>query len=95
MKEKAVALMNRRNELIAKIAVEQIALAQQGTTLRPTALMIDKVSGSIRYLKRHSGIWLLPAAILTLWRPKRLWTFAVSALGLWRLVQRARMRIRQ
>ena len=95
MKAKAIALMNKRNDLIAKMAVERMALAQQGATLRPTALMIDKVSTSIHYLKNHSGIWLLPAAILTLWRSKRLWSFAASALGLWRLIQRAQTRIRQ
>ena len=92
MKAKAVALMHKRNALVAQIAIERVALAQQGAALRPAVRVIDKVSAGIRYLKSHPGILLLPIVTLTLWRPKGLWAFAVSGLGLWRLVRRGWLR---
>jgi len=94
MKEKAAALMHKRAALIAQIGAERAALAQQGAALRPAALMIDKVVAGIRYLKSHPAVLLLPIAILALWRPRRLLGFAASGLGLWRLMQRGRQRLR-
>lgn len=94
MKTKAAALMHKRAALIAQIGAERTALAQQGAALRPAALMIDKVSAGIRYVKSHPGVLLLPIAILALWRPRRLLAVAVSGLGLWRLMQRVRLRFR-
>lgn len=92
MKAKAIALMHKRNALVAQIAVERVALAQQGAMLRPAVRVIDKISAGIRYLKSHPRVLLLPIAILTLWRPKGLWVFAVSGLGLWRRVRRGWLR---
>lgn len=94
MQAKAMALMHKRAVLVAQIGVERAALAQQGAALRPAALMIDKVNAGIRYLKSHPGILLLPVAILALWRPRRLLAFAVSSLGVWRLVRRGWHRLR-
>ncbi len=94
MKAKATALMHKRAALIAQIGAERAALAQQGAALRPAALMIDKVVAGIRYLKSHPVVLLLPITILALWRPRRLLAFATSGLGLWRLVQRGRYRLR-
>ncbi|MBT9612889.1 MAG: hypothetical protein IV108_06460 [Burkholderiales bacterium] len=94
MQTKAMALRHKRAVLVAQIGMERAALAQQGAALRPAALMIDKVSAGIRYLKSHPGLLLLPVAILALWRPRRLLAFAVSSLGMWRLVQRGWRRLR-
>lgn len=85
MKAKAVALMHKRAVLVAQIADERASLAQQGAALRPAAQMFDKVSAGIRYLKNHPRTLLLPISILALWRTRRLLSFAVSGLGLWRL----------
>jgi hypothetical protein len=95
MNEKAAELMHKRNTLVAQIGAERDALAQQGAALRPAAQMIDKVSAGIRFIKRHPGVLLVPISILALWRPRRLFTYAVSGIGLWRLVQRGRHRLRQ
>ncbi len=92
---KAAALMHKRAALIAQIGAERAALAQQGAALRPAALMIDKVVAGIRYLKSHPAVLLLPIAILALWRPRRLLGFAASGLGLWRVMQRGRQRLRR
>lgn len=93
MKAKAAALMHKRAALVALIGAERDALAQQGAALRPAAGMIDKVVVGIRYLKSHPAVLLLPIAILTLWRPRRLLAFAVKGFGIWRLVQRGRQRL--
>jgi hypothetical protein len=90
MKANASALMRKRAALIAQIGAERTALAQQGAALRPAAAMIDKAVVGIRYLKSHPVVWLLPVAILVLWRPRRVLAFAVRGLGVWRLVRRGR-----
>lgn len=94
MKANASALMHKRAALIARIDDERSALARQGAALRPAALKIDKVVAGIRYVKSHPGVLLLPVVILSLWRPQRLLAFAISGLGLWRLMQRVRIRLR-
>lgn len=95
MKEKAVALMRKRDALVAQIAAERTSISQQGAALRPAALMLDKVGAGIRHIKSHPGALILPLAILTLWRPWRLLAFAGSGLWVWRLVQRGRYWIRR
>lgn len=94
MNTKAVTLRHQRIALIAQIDAERAMLAQQGAALRPAALKIDKVVEGIRYVKTHPAVLLLPIAIVALWRPRRLLTFAVSGLGLWQLMQRVRRRLR-
>lgn len=91
---KALALMHKRTMLVARIATERDVLVRQGAALRPAARMIDKACAGMRYLKSHPGVLLLPIVILVLWRPRRLVAFAASGLGLWRLVQRGRQRLR-
>jgi len=94
MSQAQAALMHKRAVLVAQITTERAALAQQGAALRPAARMIDKVCTGMRYLKSHPGVLLLPLVILALWRPRRLLAFAVSSVGVWRLVQRGRHRLR-
>lgn len=88
-------LMQKRSVLLAQIAAERAALAQQGAALRPAAQVIDKVSSGMRYVSKHPEILVLPAVILALWRPRRLVSLAVSGLGFWRMLQGWRTRIRQ
>lgn len=95
MKEKAVALMQKRDALVAQIAIERASISQQGAALRPAALMLDKVSVGIRHIRSHPGALLLPLAILSLWRPWRLLSFVGSGLWVWRLVQRGRYWVRR
>ena len=88
-------LMQKRSVLLAQIAAERAALAQQGAALRPAAQVIDKVSSGVRYVRTHPEILMLPAALLTLWRPRGLVSFAVKGLGFWRVLQGWRARVRQ
>lgn len=88
-------LLQKRSVLLAQIAAERAALAQQGAALRPAARVIDKVSSGMRYVNRHPEILILPATILTLWRPRRILSLSLSGIGFWRMVQGWRTRIRQ
>lgn len=84
----AVALMRKRAVLLAQISTERAALAQQTGQLRPAAQMVDKARAGVRYVKSHRAILLLPIAILTIWRPRRILSMVASGLGVWRLFQR-------
>lgn len=94
MKTKAEALKQTRSALLMQIAAERVLLAQQGAALRPAAQLIDKVSLGVRFIQTHPALLLLPITIVALWRPRRLLGYALSGLGVWRLVQQGRHRLR-
>ena len=94
MKSKALALKRTRDVLIARVGAERAVLAQQGAASRPATRMIDKGISVIRFFKSHPAALLLPIAVLTMWRPQRLLGIAASGLGLWRLMQFGRHRLR-
>lgn len=94
MKTKADALQQTRSALLVQIAAERVLLAQQGAALRPAAQLIDKVSMGVRFIQSHPALLLLPITIVALWRPRRLLGYAVSGLGVWRLVRQGRHRLR-
>lgn len=94
MKTKAEALKQTRSALLMQIAAERVLLAQQGAALRPAAQLIDKVSMGVRFIQSHPALLLLPITIVALWRPRRLLGYALSGLGVWRLVQQGRHRLR-
>jgi hypothetical protein len=89
----ALKLVRQRDDLVAQIAIERAAIAQNGASLRRLSRMIDKVRDGIQYLKRHPEALLLPVAITVVARPWRLLALAVSGFGLWRMVQSWRRRI--
>lgn len=88
-----LALMRQRDDLVAQIAFERAAIAQNGASLRRLSRMIDKIRGGIQYLKRHPETLLLPVVITVVSRPWRLLTLAISGVGLWRMAQIWRRRI--
>jgi len=88
-----LALVRQRNDLVAQIAIERAAIAQNGASLRRLSQMIDKVRDGIQYLKSHPEALLLPIVITIVSRPWRLLTLAISGLGLWRMARIWRRRI--
>lgn len=94
MTAKGIALERKRAALIAQITVERALLAQQGAALRPAALMIDRVNAGVNFVKSHPVILLLPITILTLRRPRQLLVSVVKGIGVWRLLQFGRHRLR-
>lgn len=88
-----LALLRRREELVAQIAFERAAIAQEGASLRPLSRTIDRIRDGIRYFGRHPETLLLPVVITAVLRPRRLLTMAISGLGFWRMAQFWRRRI--
>jgi YqjK-like protein len=88
-----IALARQRDDLVAQIAFERVAIAQNGASLRRLLRMIDKIRDGIQYLKRHPEALLLPVVVTVVARPRRLLTLAISGLGLWRIAQSWRRRI--
>lgn len=91
--KKALALAKERDHIVAQIAYERALIAQNADSLRRLTHLVDKLTQGVRYLKKHPEVLLLPAAIIMVSRPRRLWTWAGSSLGVWRMVQVFRNRI--
>lgn len=91
--EANIALVTRREALIAQIAIERDDLAQKGASLRFAAQVVDKIRYGIQHLKNHPESFLLPLALTVVSRPRRLLGLGISGLGLWRLLQGWRRRL--
>lgn len=90
---KALALVRQRDDLIAQIAIERAAIAQDGTSLRRLSRIVDIVRNGIQYLKSHPEALLLPVVITVVSRPWRLLAWTMSGVGLWRVARIWRRRI--
>ena len=88
-----LALLRQRDDLVAQIAFERAAIAQDGASLRRLSRMIDGIRNGIRYLRHHPETLLLPVVITAVLRPRRLLTVAISGLGFWRMARIWRRRI--
>ena len=93
MSARNLELARQRDALVAQIVIERAELARNGASLRVAARMIDNILDGIQYFRSHPEALLLPIAIVVVWRPRRLLAIAVSAFGLWRLVQNWRRQI--
>ena len=91
---RTLALARQRDEIVAQIAIERAAIAQNSASLGRFSRIIDKVRDGIQYLKSHPEALLLPVVIAIVARPWRLLTLAISGVGLWRMAQSWRRRIR-
>lgn len=83
-------LVKQRDDLVARIASERHELSQNGSAVRPLVKWAGRVNGALRYVAEHPEFLILPAAIMTVSRPRRLIAMAISGLGMWRLVQKLR-----
>lgn len=83
-------LVKQRDDLLAKIASERVELSQNGTSMRPLMKLAGRVSGVVRYLGHHPEILILPAAMMTLSRPRRLIGMAISGWSMWRVLRKMR-----
>lgn len=91
MKEsRAMELMKRREDLIARIARERNAIVQNGTSIRPLVNWAGKLNDVVHFLKSRPAYLLLPAAVLTAARPRRFLGMAISGIGIWRLARKWR-----
>ena len=93
--KKALALAKEREHIVAQIAYERALISQNANSLRRMARVFDKGKQSARYLQRHPEIMLLPAAMLLVFKPRRLLKWAASGVGTWRMVQAWRNRLQK
>jgi len=86
-------LAERRAALVARIASQRIALAEEFSPVRESLTLVDKGLHALRYLAKHpvvlAGVMALVAAI----RPKR-WLFVLeNGWMAWHLFQTARHKL--
>lgn len=86
-------LVKQRDDLVARIASERRELSQNGTSMRPLMKLAGRVNGVLRYLNDHPEALILPAAIMTVSRPRRLVAMAISGWSMWRLIRKMRRKI--
>lgn len=81
------ALLRRRDDLVAKIAIERSAIGRDADALRGLFRVADRVSAIAHYIKRHPEALLLPVIVSVVAHPWRLLGMAGSGIGLWRLAK--------
>lgn len=86
-------LVKQRDDLVARIASERNELSHNGTTIRPLMKWAGRLNGVLRYLGDHPEALILPAAIMTVSRPRRLVALVISGWSLWRLMQKMRRKL--
>lgn len=91
---KARQLAQHSAALITQIAIQRKDMAQQVAALQPAAHLIDKVRDGLVYLRHYREALLLPLALILVSRPRRIITFFLSSVGVWRLIQNWRRSIR-
>ena len=91
--KKTLALAKQREHIVAQIAYERALISQNANSLRRMGRVVDKGKQSVRYLQKHPEIMLLPAAMLLVFKPRRLLTWAASGVGTWRMLQVWRNRL--
>lgn len=91
---KARQLAQHSAALITQIAIQRKDMAQQVAALQPAAHLIDKVRDGLLYLQHYREALLLPLALILVSRPRRIITFFLSSVGVWRLIQNWRRSIR-
>lgn len=95
MLETPEQLARKRARLIEQIAAQRAGIARHGAALRPAAQLLDKVRDGVHYMRSHPAAWLVPAAAVLIWRPRRLMSLGLSAFSLWRFLQQNRLWFRR
>lgn len=84
---RAERISRRRNELIAKAAMQRSELAAALGSLRAPLALADKGVAAIDLIKRHPGISVAVVTAVALIYPRRALRLAQRAILLWRGVR--------
>jgi hypothetical protein len=71
MNERLQRLAERRQQLVARAAVQRAALAQHIEPWRTPLALADRGLAAVRYVRRHPGLVIGAAALLAVLRPTR------------------------
>lgn len=89
----SMELVKQRDDLVARITSEREELSHNGTSMRPLVTWAGRVDGVLRYLSDHPEALILPAAMMTVSRPRRLLAMAISGWSMWRLMRKMRRKL--
>lgn len=84
MNEKRLLLAVRRGQLMARIAAQRSALAEQGQALKTLCATGDQLAQGARWLQAHPLAVGAAVALVAAARPRRSWRWAKRGFLAWR-----------
>ncbi|MEN6585006.1 MAG: YqjK-like family protein [Sulfuricella sp.] len=93
MNSRLIELAERRERLVAKIALQRGELARHAAPLNSVFAVADKGVAALRFLQRHPGLVAGAVGLVVALRPRRALAWLGRGWSLWKLVQRLRQRL--
>jgi hypothetical protein len=93
MKSRLIELAERRERLVAKIALQRGELARHAAPWQGVCAMADKGVAAARFLQRHPGLVAGVVGLFVALRPRRAFAWLGRGWSLWKVVQRLRQRL--
>jgi len=90
MKNNAIPLAERRQHLLAQVALQRIALAQGIEPWRMPLAVADQGLNALRYVRRHPVLLVGGLGLLAALWPGRTWTWLRRGWGAWWVMHRLR-----
>lgn len=88
MTRHAIELANRREQLLAKAAMQRIALARDLAPWRVPLALADQGLSSLRYLRHHPSLLVGGIGLLTVVRARRPLKWLERGWLLWQVIHR-------
>ena len=93
MNSRVIELAERRERLIAKIAMQRGELGYYATPWKGVCAVADKGVAAARYLQRHPGLVAGAVGLFVALRPRRAFAWARRGWLIWKVVQKVRQRL--
>ena len=90
MHNKLTRLAERRAHLLAQIAAQRMALAQNIAPWRTPLARVDRGLAVLRYIRCHPAWIVVAVAVLAAWRPTRAGKWLRRGWVTWQIVHRLR-----
>lgn len=90
MSSRLIELAERREHLVAKIALQRGELAHHAASWKGVFATVDKGVAGLRYLRQHPGLLVGAAALLLVFRPRRALNWVKWGWPAWRVVKKIR-----
>jgi len=93
MKSRLIELAERRERLVAKIAVQRGQFARHAAPWKGVCAIADKGVAAVHFLQRHPGLVAGAVGLFVALRPRRAFAWLGRGWSLWKVVQRLRQRL--
>lgn len=93
MNSRLIELAERRERLVARIAMQRGELARHAAPLKVVLSVADKGVAVVRFLQRHPGLVAGAVGLFVALRPRRAFVWLGRGWSLWKVVQRLRQRL--